>query len=61
MLLRQNNSNLLPTISTGDEVLELSFPLIPFWPGQPATAHWGFPDPSQVQGTDLESDVHLMM
>ena len=26
----------------------------PFWPGQPATAHWGFPDPSQVQGTDLE-------
>ena len=26
----------------------------PFWPGQPATAHWGFPDPSQVQGTDLK-------
>lgn len=26
----------------------------PFWPGQPSTAHWGFPDPSQVQGTDLE-------
>jgi arsenate reductase len=26
----------------------------PFWPGQPATAHWGFPDPSQVLGTDLE-------
>jgi len=26
----------------------------PFWPGQPATAHWGFPDPSQIQGTDLE-------
>jgi protein-tyrosine-phosphatase len=26
----------------------------PHWPGQPATAHWGFPDPSQVQGTDLE-------
>jgi protein-tyrosine-phosphatase len=24
----------------------------PFWPGNPATAHWGFPDPSQVQGTD---------
>lgn len=26
----------------------------PFWPGQPTTAHWGFPDPSQVQGTELE-------
>lgn len=26
----------------------------PFWPGQPTTAHWGFPDPSQVKGTDLE-------
>ncbi|WP_397390974.1 arsenate reductase ArsC [Polynucleobacter sp.] len=26
----------------------------PFWPGQPATAHWGFPDPSQVQGNNLE-------
>lgn len=26
----------------------------PYWPGKPATAHWGFPDPSQVQGSDLE-------
>ena len=26
----------------------------PFWPGNPTTAHWGFPDPSQVQGSDLE-------
>ncbi len=24
----------------------------PVWIGNPATAHWGFPDPSQVQGTD---------
>ena len=24
----------------------------PYWPGRPATAHWGFPDPSQVQGSD---------
>jgi len=24
----------------------------PFWPGKPATAHWGFPDPSQIQGSD---------
>ena len=26
----------------------------PYWPGNPATAHWGFPDPSQIQGTDEE-------
>ena len=26
----------------------------PFWPGKPATAHWGFPDPSKVEGTDIE-------
>lgn len=26
----------------------------PFWSGKPATAHWGFPDPSKVQGSDLE-------
>jgi len=26
----------------------------PFWPGKPATAHWGFPDPSNVQGSDDE-------
>ena len=26
----------------------------PFWPGNPVTAHWGFPDPSKVQGSDLE-------
>ncbi|QWD65265.1 arsenate reductase ArsC [Polynucleobacter sp. MWH-Aus1W21] len=26
----------------------------PFWPGNPVTAHWGFPDPSQVQGSDLK-------
>ena len=24
----------------------------PVWPGKPATAHWGFPDPSQVSGND---------
>jgi len=24
----------------------------PYWPGQPANAHWGFPDPSQTQGSD---------
>ena len=24
----------------------------PFWVGRPVTAHWGFPDPSQVSGSD---------
>jgi protein-tyrosine-phosphatase len=24
----------------------------PFWPGQPATAHWGYADPSDAQGDD---------
>jgi arsenate reductase (thioredoxin) len=24
----------------------------PYWPGQPATAHWGYPDPSEIVGTD---------
>jgi protein-tyrosine-phosphatase len=24
----------------------------PYWPGQPATAHWGYADPSEVQGGD---------
>lgn len=24
----------------------------PIWPGHPATAHWGFPDPSQAEGDD---------
>lgn len=23
----------------------------PFWPGHPATAHWGYPDPSGVEGS----------
>ena len=24
----------------------------PIWPGRPATAHWGFPDPSATHGDD---------
>ena len=24
----------------------------PYWPGQPATAHWGYADPSAIDGTD---------
>ncbi|MBK6005475.1 arsenate reductase ArsC [Ramlibacter ginsenosidimutans] len=26
----------------------------PYWPGHPATAHWAYPDPSEVQGTTEE-------
>jgi arsenate reductase len=24
----------------------------PFWPGKPATAHWGIPDPAHVEGDE---------
>ena len=24
----------------------------PYWPGQPATAHWGYADPSEATGSD---------
>lgn len=26
----------------------------PIWPGHPATAHWGYPDPSDTQGNDAD-------
>jgi protein-tyrosine-phosphatase len=26
----------------------------PIWPGHPATAHWGYADPSEAKGTDEE-------
>jgi protein-tyrosine-phosphatase len=26
----------------------------PYWPGHPAKAHWGYPDPSEVQGSEEE-------
>lgn len=35
----------------------------PYWPGQPATAHWGYADPSEMVGTDeqkLEAFKHTL-
>jgi arsenate reductase len=29
----------------------------PYWPGHPATAHWGFPDPTAVEGGE-EAMLH---
>ena len=26
----------------------------PYWPGHPATAHWGIEDPAAVEGSDVE-------
>jgi protein-tyrosine-phosphatase len=26
----------------------------PYWPGQPVTAHWGYPDPSTGDGTEAQ-------
>ncbi len=26
----------------------------PFWPGKPATAHWGYADPSAIDGSDAQ-------
>lgn len=26
----------------------------PYWPGHPATAHWGFEDPAALEGTNEE-------
>ena len=28
--------------------------ICPIWPGQPITAHWGFPDPAAFKGSDAK-------
>lgn len=38
----------------------------PIWPGHPASAHWGLPDPSTAEGTEAEkrlafADTHRML
>jgi protein-tyrosine-phosphatase len=32
----------------------------PIWPGQPMTAHWGIPDPSEVEGTPAEKGAAFL-
>ena len=32
----------------------------PYWPGQPATAHWGYADPSESVGTDVQKQEAFM-
>jgi arsenate reductase (thioredoxin) len=29
----------------------------PVWPGQPMTAHWGFPDPAAAEGNEAERKI----
>ena len=29
----------------------------PVWPGQPITAHWGFPDPAAFEGSEAEQSI----
>lgn len=32
----------------------------PFWPGRPASAHWGIPDPAAATGDDRDMDLAFL-
>lgn len=32
----------------------------PYWPGQPATAHWGYADPSEGEGSQDEKRIRFL-
>jgi arsenate reductase len=32
----------------------------PYWPGQPATAHWGYADPSEGDGSQDEKRIAFL-
>ncbi len=33
----------------------------PFWPGRPASAHWGIPDPAAATGEDKDMELAFLM
>lgn len=30
----------------------------PYWPGHPSTAHWGFPDPTSIEASNVNAMLH---
>ncbi|MET0312731.1 MAG: arsenate reductase ArsC [Burkholderiaceae bacterium] len=47
-----------PTAPTMDLIITVcdnaAGEVCPIWPGHPATAHWGYPDPSEVEGSEAD-------
>ena len=48
---RENAPHMDFIITVCDEAAD---EVCPYWPGHPATAHWGFPDPATVVGSTEE-------